>query len=48
LTAIIGRGPSAPLATPMMVQLQNLVLLLGIQHFFVKVDDKHNTYFTLY
>jgi len=27
-------GPSAPLA---------IVLPLGIQHFFVKVDDKHNT-----
>ena len=36
-------GPSASLATPMMVRLQNFVFLLGIQHFFVKVDDKQNT-----
>ena len=36
-------GPSTPLATPMMVYLQNLVLLLAIEHFFVKVDNKHNT-----
>jgi len=36
-------GLSDPLATPMMGWLQNLVLLLGIQHFFIKVDDKQNT-----
>jgi len=28
---------------PMMVYLQNLVFLLGIEHFFVKVQNKHNT-----
>jgi len=38
-------GPSAPFATPMMVWSQNLVLLLeATEHFFFKVDNKHNTY----
>jgi len=32
----------APLP-PMKVLLQNLVLLLRIEHFFIKVDNNHNT-----